>query len=676
MPINKIRNIAFVGQTGTGKTTLVEKLLFTCEATHHLGSVEKGDTVTDFDPQSIQYQHSIEATPVALNWNKHRLNIIDTPGQSELLGRTISVFPSVETSALIIDPQTPLNQTSDRLFAFAQEQQKCQMIIINKLDSHGNQLQRLMDSIAEHFGDKCLPINLPSPDGQTVVDCYFEPELEREALLAKVSEAHETLIDQVIEVDEALMELYLEQGSELTAEQLHDPFEEALRTGHVIPICFVSAQTGAGIELLLRTLAEIMPMPNEGNPPLLEKNGKKIKVNCETLEHTVAHVYKVSVDPYMGKLAYLRVYQGEINAGSQLYIGESNKAFKVGHLYQLQGKERMEIPRALAGDFCVLAKVDDLEFDSIVHDSHDEDGVQLKTLSFPDPMYSLCLKPLKRGDEQKLGDVLNKIASEDPSLRIEHRARTNETIISGQGEFHLKVALEKMASIYKLEVETCQPSVEYFETITKPAEGHYRHKKQSGGAGQFGEVQLRVRPLERGAGFKFINKVVGGAIPTSLIPAVEKGILQALEEGAISGNPIKDVEVTVYDGKYHSVDSKEIAFVIAGKKAFLDAIHNADPIVLEPIIQMELHIPTANVGDVSGDLSGNRGLIEGTEPIDSNFTLIRAKSPVNELQDYARRLRAITGGEGSFSMTLSHYEPAPPAVQKQVCQSSGSTQQS
>jgi elongation factor G len=413
-----------------------------------------------------------------------------------------------------------------------------------------------------------------------------------------------------------------------------------------------------------------MPMPNEGNPPLLEKNGKKIKVNCESLEHTVAHVYKVSVDPYMGKLAYLRVYQGEINAGSQLYIGESNKAFKVGHLYQLQGKERTEIPRAIAGDFCVLAKVDDLEFDSIVHDSHDEDGVELKTLNFPDSMYSLCLKPLKRGDEQKLGDVLNKIASEDPSLRIEHRARTNETIISGQGEFHLKVALEKMANVYKLDVETCQPSVEYFETITKPAEGHYRHKKQSGGAGQFGEVQLRVRPLERGAGFKFINKVVGGAIPTALIPAVEKGILQALEEGAISGNPIKDLEVTVYDGKYHSVDSKEIAFVIAGKKAFLDAVNNADPIVLEPIIQMELHIPTINVGDVSGDLSGNRGLIEGTEPVDNNFTLIRAKSPVNELQDYARRLRAITGGEGSFSMTLSHYEPAPPAVQKQVCQSS------
>ncbi len=668
MPINKIRNIAFVGQSGSGKTTLIEKLLFACDATTHLGSIEKGDTVTDFDDQSIQYQHSIEATPVALSWQKHRLNIIDTPGLSELLGRSLSVFPAVETSVLVLDPQMPLTQVTDKLFQFAQQQKKCQMIIVNKLDNHGNQLEKLLDEIQDHFGSNCLPINLPSADGNEVVDCFFEPQYQQATLLSSVEAAHETLIDQVVEVDEELMELYLEQGSELTPAQLHDPFEEALRTGHVVPICFASAQTGAGIELLLRTLAELMPMPNEGNPPLLQKNGKMIKVNCDTLEHTVAHVYKISVDPYMGKLAYLRVFQGEINAGSQLYVGESNKAFKVGHLYQLQGKQRTEISRALAGDFCVLAKVDELEFDSIVHDSHDEDDVSLKTLHFPQPMYSLSLKPTKRGDEQKLGEVLNRIVSEDPSLRLEHRARTNETILSGQGEFHLKIALEKMASVYKLEIDTEQPSVEYFETITKPAEGQYRHKKQSGGAGQFGEVHLSVKPLERGAGFQFVNKVVGGAIPTSLIPAVEKGIHQALEEGAISNNPIRDIEVTVHDGKYHSVDSKEIAFVIAGKKAFLDAVKKADPIVLEPIVQLELTIPTNNVGDVTGDLSGNRGLIEGTEPQANNLTLIKGKSPLNELQDYARKLRALTGGEGNFNMSLSHYEPAPPAVQKRVCE--------
>lgn len=673
MSVNEIRNIGFIGQSGVGKTTLVERLLYESQSTTHLGSVKQGDTVTDFDPQSIQYQHSIEATPVALTWHKHRMNIIDTPGLPELLGRSLSVFPAIETTALVFDPNTPLNQVSERLFAFAQEQQKCQMIIINKLDLNPHQLAGLVEEISSHFGGACLPINLPSEDSKRVVDCYFAPEYDQPTLFDGVSTVHERLIDQVIEVDEALMELYLEQGSELTPKQLHDPFEEALRTGHVIPICFVSAETGAGTELLLRTMAEIMPMPDEGNPPLLEKKGKQIRVDCDQLDHSVAHVYKVSVDPYLGKLAYIRVFQGEINAGSQLYIGESNKAFKVGHLYQLQGKKRIEISSAKAGDFCVLAKVDDLYFDSVIHDSHDEDGIMMRTLTFPAPMYSLAIRPTKRGDEQKLSEVLHKIAAEDPSLRLEHRKRTNETLLSGQGEFHLKIAMEKMESLYKLKVAASQPSIEYYETITKPAEGHYRHKKQSGGAGQFGEVQLRVRPLDPGAGFVFVNKVVGGAIPTALIPAVEKGICQAVDEGAISGNPIKDIEVTVYDGKYHSVDSKEIAFVIAGKKALLDAVNNAGPIVLEPIVELSLMIPTLAVGDVTGDLAGNRGVIIGTNAEPNNLTSLHAKAPLNELQGYSQRLRAITGGEGSFSMTLSHYEPAPVNVQKRVCSESEAT---
>ncbi len=668
MSQNEIRNIAFVGQSGTGKTSLVERLLYMSHTSRHLGHVEDGDTITDFDDQSIQYHHSVEATPVALSWHDHRINIIDTPGQAELMGRALSIYPAVESTALILDSNTPINQISEKLQQLSLERQKCRMIVINKIDSHPEKLLAMLDEIEQRFGAECLPINLPSVEPGEVVDCYFKPEYDQKTLISSVEEAHELLIDQVVEVDEKLMEIYLEQGSALTPNQLHDPFEEALRTGHVIPICFVSAETGAGCELLLDTLTEIMPMPDEGNPPLLEKAGQLINIDCDRLDHTLAHVYKVSVDPYMGKLAYIRVFQGEISAGTQLFIGENNKAFKVGHLYQMQGKKRLEIESAKAGDLCVLIKVDDLQFDSVIHDSHDEDGVAFKTLEFPESMYNLALKPTKRGDEQKLSDVLAKIAAEDPSLKIDHRTRVNETVLSGQGEFHLKIALEKMAAVYKLNVETTQPSVEYFETITKKAEGQYRHKKQSGGAGQFGEVLLKVAPLERGAGFKFVNKVVGGSIPTALIPAVEKGIRQALEEGAISGNPIRDIEVTVYDGKYHSVDSKEIAFVIAGKKAFLDAVGNAAPIVLEPIVDLSLEIPTSTVGDVSGDLSGNRGLIVGSQQGNFGTTLIDAKSPINELQDYSRRIKALTGGEGRFSMTLSHYEPAPPSIQRQVCE--------
>ncbi len=432
MSQHEIRNIAFVGQTGTGKTSLVERLLFESHAINNLGHVEDGDTITDFDDQSIHYQHSVEATPVTLSWRNHQMNFIDTPGQAELLGRTLSIFPAVETSALVLDAGSSINQVSERLFQFAKDQKKCQMVIINKIDQHPDKLLALLEEIEQRFGAQCLPINLPSQKPAEVIDCYFEPNPEQTTLFSGVDEAHELLVDQVVEMDESLMELYLEQGSELTPEQLHDPFEKALRTGHVVPVCFVSSDTGAGCELLLRTLAEIMPMPDEGNPPMLEKNGKQVAIDCDKRDHTVAHVYKVNVDPYMGKLAYVRVFQGEITAGSQLFIGDSSKAFKVGHLYNLQGKKRQEITSAKAGDLCVLVKVDDLAFDSVIHDSHDEDGVQFKTLNFPESMYSLTLKPKKRGDEQKMSDVLAKIAAEDPSLKIEHRTRTNETVLSGR----------------------------------------------------------------------------------------------------------------------------------------------------------------------------------------------------------------------------------------------------
>jgi elongation factor G len=369
----------------------------------------------------------------------------------------------------------------------------------------------------------------------------------------------------------------------------------------------------------------------------------------------------------MGRLAQVRVHQGCITPDSQLFIGDDKKPFKVAHLFQLQGKERIEIDKAVAGDVCAIAKVDDLEFDSVLHDSHDEDHFHLKSLELPPPMYSMAVRPTRRGDEQKLSETLKKITAEDPSLVVSHRVNLNETLLTGVGELHIQVAIDRMEEQFKLTIETSDPSIDYRETITRPAEGHFRHKKQTGGAGQFGEVYLRIRPLGRGEGFNFVDKVVGGAIPGSFIPAIEKGIRQILDEGAIAGFQMQDIEVEVYDGKHHSVDSKEIAFVQAGRKAFLQAVKEASPIILEPVVDVLVSIPSSAMGDVSGDMATHRGVITDTRMEGKNKTLLRCKSPLSEMGDYSHRLKSLASGEGTFTMELSHFDPVPQQTQQQLC---------
>ncbi|MDX1303446.1 elongation factor G [Photobacterium sp.] len=666
MSVALIRNIAFAGQSGSGKTSLVERLLFESGAIKTLGELPRGTTVTDFDRQSIDYQHSVEATPVNFCWQKNQFNLIDTPGAGDLIGRAMSIYPAIETIALVVDATAGPASLSDQLFQMAHDHKKCRLIIINKIDADGINLHALLAQLKERYGPQCLPINLPDPGGHEVVDCYFKPDPDEPTLFSTVEEAHDALIDQVIEVDEELMEVYLEQGQDLSPQQLHAPFEAVLRDGQLIPVCFVSAQSGAGIRQLLRIMSELIPSPLESNPPLFYSGDKPITVSLSEEDHVVGHVFKVSIDPYMGRMAFVRIFQGVLTPDSQLYIDDGKTSFKVGHLYQVQGKLRREIQRAASGDICAIAKIDELQFDSVVHNSHDEDGLHLASLNLPAPMYSLVVHPARRGDEQKLSDVLKKLTSEDPSLQVTHRVRVNETLLTGIGEFHLKIALEKMQQQYKLNVQTSAPSIDYRETITRPAEAHHRHKKQTGGAGQFGEVYLKVNPLSRGEGFKFVNKVVGGAIPGQFIPAVEKGVRQVLEEGAIAGYPLQDLEVIVYDGKHHSVDSKEIAFVSAGRKAFLEAVKQADPIILEPIVDIKILTPSDCIGDISGDLSSRRGMINDSQPESQDRTLIQAKAPLTQLQDYSQRIKSLTRGEGSFSLSLSHFEPVPTPLQQQL----------
>jgi elongation factor G len=662
-----IRTLALVGHGAAGKTTLAEALLARSGGIAVAGSVERGTTVSDFDPMEKSYQHSLRSSLLHFSTNGTRIHLIDTPGFPDFIGQSIGALDAVETAAVVVNAQSGIEMITSRMMDWAGRRQLCRLVIINKIDAENVDLPSLLAAIQAAFGRECLPINLPADGGRRVVDCFFNPA--GEADFSSVADAHRALVDQVVEVDEELMSLYLEQG-EIAPDQLHAPFEKALREGHLVPVCFVSARSGAGLPELLQIFEKLLPNPTEGNPPLFTKgegaNITSFRSVPDPAQHVLAHVFKVVMDPFVGKLGVFRVHQGTLTRDTQLFVGEARKAFKIGHLFMLQGGRNVEVERAVPGDLAAISKVDEIEFDCVLHDSHEEDHIHMKPLEFPTPMHGIAIEPKRRGDEQRISEVLQRMTAEDPTLSVEHDTVLNETVLWGLGELHLRSVLERMASQFKLEVTTRPPRIPYRETITAPAEGHHRHKKQTGGAGQFGEVYLRIEPLARGAGFEFVNSVKGGAIPTSLIPAVQKGVEQVLVSGPLAGFPLHDVRVTVHDGKYHPVDSKEVAFVAAGRKAFLDAIAKARPIILEPIVGMEVSCPAGYIGDVTGDLSQRRGQVTGTTTMQAGALAVNGLAPLGEMEGYAARLKSMTGGQGAWSMALSHYEQAPPTLQQQL----------
>jgi elongation factor G len=665
-----IRTVALLGHGGAGKTTLAEALLARAGAIQAVGSIEKGTTVSDFDPLEKSFQHSLRTSALHLDLPKVRVHLLDTPGFPDFIGQAIGALDAVETAAIVVNAATGIEMITSRMMEWAAKRKLCRLIIVNRIDAEYVDLPQVLADLRNTFGKEVLPINLPAANGTKVVDCFFTPS--GDADFSSVAEAHQALIDQVIEVDEELMARYLEQGQEIEAAELHEPFEKALREGHLIPVCFVSAKNGAGIDELLKIFDLLLPNPAEGNPPLFFKgelvDGKganEFRSEPDPKKHVLAHVFKVVVDPYVGKLGVFRVHQGTVTKDTQLYIGSGRKPFKVGHLLMLQGSKTVEVPHAYPGDIAAVAKIDEIDFDCVLHDSHDEDQIHMRPLEFPTPMSGLAIQPKRRGDEQRISEVLHKMMAEDPTLVVEHDVTLNETVLRGLGELHLRSALERMSSQYKIEVQTRPPRVPYRETIGAPAEGHARHKKQTGGAGQFGEVFLRVEPLARGAGFEFVDQVKGGVIPYQFIPAVQKGVESVLTSGPVAGYPMQDLRVTVYDGKHHPVDSKEIAFVSAGRKAFLDALNKARPIVLEPIVNAEIEAPESHIGDITGDLSSRRGQITGTRGY-AGAMIVEGQVPLAELEGYSARLKSMTQGRGAWTMSLSHYEQAPPNLQQQL----------
>ena len=670
----EIRNVALAGHPGAGKTTLFEALLHAGGAIQAAGTIERGTTVSDFDPLERSRGHSIDAVIASIghraaDGTRVHVNLLDTPGYPDFRGAALSSLSAVETVAVVVDAVAGIGHGTRRIMEHAARRGLCRAIVVNRIDAEGADCAQLLEELREEFGPEVLPVNLPADGGTRVVDCFAGDGGDSD--LGPVADWHRRILDQVVEVDASVMEHYLDGGeATLGRQELHDAFEQCLREGHLVPVCFVSARSGAGMRELLDAIAGLFPHPGEANPPPFrrEVDGRQdvVESRPDPSAHVIADVFRIVNDPFVGKLGVFRVHQGTVRRDQQLFVDDGRKPFKVAHLYRIQGREHVEIDQAVPGDIAAVAKVEELHFDAVLHDSHEEDHIHLEPMAYPRPMFGLAVEAGSRGQEQKLATALHKLSQEDPCFQVEHDVDTNETVIRGLSELHLRIQLDRLRDRHGVEVASRPPRIAYRETIGGSAEGHHRHKKQTGGAGQFGEVMLRVEPLPRGTGFEFVDAVKGGTIPGQFIPAVEKGVRQAMAGGAIAGHPIQDVRVIVHDGKHHPVDSKEVAFATAGRKAFLDAVAKASPKVLEPIVDLVVTAPEAHMGDISGGLAGRRARILGTDSARGGDIVVKAQVPLSELDGYPAELQSVTAGRGRYSLDFSHYEPVPAQLQQKL----------
>ncbi len=670
-----IRNVLLAGHAGSGKTTLTERLLFSAGVISRMGTVEEGTTVSDWRDEEKQTGHSLASTVVHLDHEGHQVNLIDSPGLVDFVGHAIAAFPAVETVAVVVDAIKGVEAVTRRIMQAAKDRRLPRMLIVNKIDEAHADLPGLTAQLREEFGPECLAVNLPRKDRAGVVK-VFDEEGQEEPLFSSEAESHKRIIEQIVETQEELMLQYLDEGNDhhLDKQKVHDAFEAALRDGHLVPICYCSAKTGAGIEHLLHVFASLLPNPLEGNPrPFLRTppgGGAEVEFHAEPDEKkpVLAHVFKVATDRHVGKLGYFRVHQGVVRAKSELIIDDQKKATRIGHLLRPQGKDNVEVDALGPGDIGCFTKIDEVHFDAVLHQDHDMDSVHLAPLPLPKPLFGLAIELKNHADETKLAAAIHKLLDEDPCLKFERIAATKQTVLRGLGEMHLRVVVDRLKTQHNVELITAPPKVAYKETIAARAEGHHRHKKQTGGAGQFGEVYLRVEPLphDHTGGFEFVNATVGGSIPRQFMPAIEKGVRQVLESGAVAGYPLTGLRVEVYDGKYHDVDSKEIAFLTAGKRAFIDAVKKARPALLEPVVKLEVTAPASYMGDINGDLSGRRGRVQDTRMLPGDLCCVVALVPLGELQTYSNELKSMTGGAGTYAIDYSHDEPCPAHVQQAV----------
>lgn len=658
-----IRNIAFMGHSGSGKTSLAEALLHKTGVTNRLGSVPDKTSILDYAEDEQESSHSIDSSLCFVSHGGNHINVVDTPGANAFSGQAVAALAGVETGVLVLSAPAGIEVNSRKMMTRAGQYGIARMIVINKIDADNVNLEQLVETVQEFFGSACVPINLPASGGAKVIDCVANESGESD--FGDVASAHEGLLEAIVGADDALMEKYL--GGETSDEEVLAHAARAAAGGNIIPICFTNARGDVGISELLDAIVRFAPSPVTGKRRTLVTEEGEQPIEPKVDGPFVAQVFKVTSDAKSHiKYSVVRVHSGKLAGDGSVKTVNERKGMRLGQISRFMGAEHHEVEAASAGDIVAVAKLDLQVGDVLFTDT----GGTIKMPVAPKPMYSVAIESKNRGDEDKIGTALKKFTDEDPCFSVDRNNVTHELVISGVGDMHIRTILARMKSHFKLDVVTHPPKIPYRETITGTAKDvEYTHKKQSGGAGQFGKVVINLLPSERGEGYQFVDKIFGGAIDGPFRVSVDKGIKAQCQEGVLAGYPVVDVTVELIDGKTHPVDSKDIAFQIAGRGAFKEAFMKAKPVLLEPIVEIEVTVPRDVVGDIQGDLASRRGRPQGQEGLPGGLSVIRALVPLAEVSDYNSRLSSITGGQGSYSLEFSHYEAVPANVQQQIIDS-------
>lgn len=664
---SNLRNVALISHSGAGKSSLSEALLFNLKATTRIGRVEDGNTVSDYEPEEIKRAGSIQTTLIACAWDKYKVNFLDTPGYDDFLGEVVAALRVVESAAILVAAPSGVDVGTERSWDMCDAQGLPRMFLVNKMDRENASFTRTVSDIQATFGSKCVPFQLPigeAQDFQGLISVINPPAEIPDELTGEFEAARERLIEAVAEADDVLADKYLE-GEELTDQEILSAACAGVARGDLVPILCSSATQNLGVTEFLEMVRELLPSPEEAGKPVLVEaaSRKEVDFDVDSAGPLAALVFKTTADPFVGKLSVFRVYRGAIKSNSEVWNSNRNQSERIGQLYLPRGKSQENISEVTAGDMGAIGKLAaTVTGDTLcVRDNQ----VAFAPIEFPVGYYSVAVNPATKADLDKMSTSLARIVEEDPSLRFSRDPGTGESLLTGLGEAQIDVALDKIRRKFGAELLVRLPRVAYRETITQVTNSEYRHKKQTGGHGQYGHVLLRLEPLERTQGFEFVREVVGGRVPREYIPSVEKGIVKSMEEGVLAGFPVVDLKAVLYDGSYHDVDSSGISFEIASSQALRRGMSQASPILLEPIVKLTVTVPDAYTGEVMSDLNGKRGRILGMTP-EENQTIIEAEIPLAEVQRYAQDLRSLSQGRGSYTTEFDHYEQVPPNVEQRV----------